>query len=119
MHRRLRRVVATVASGVLAIALAGSSAPAASPSKVSKPKTVKVKQFNFKPTAITVSVGDTVRWKNKDEILHTITARGDDPLFDEELDGEGTTVKITFDDPGTYRYFCSRHTGMNGKVVVE
>jgi plastocyanin len=116
MQRRLARVAAVAAVGALAVSLAGSGALASTPAK-SKPKVVKVKQFNFKPKTVTVSVGDKVKWKNSDDILHTVTSKDDE--FDEDLDGAGTTVKITFDDPGTYKYFCSRHTGMNGTVIVE
>jgi plastocyanin len=117
MQRRLTRIVATAATGALAVALAGSGALASTPAKSGKPKVVKVKQFNFKPKTITVSVGDTVKWKNKDDILHTVTSK--EEVFDEDLDGAGSSAKVSFDDPGTYEYFCSRHTGMNGTVIVE
>lgn len=88
---------------------------------------VTVKGFIFSPNPLTIDSGTTVTWTNRDQILHTVTAGttsgGDDAnktgLFDAPLDGVGKTFTHTFDEPGTYDYFCDRHHSMMGKVVVS
>ncbi|MGH9168097.1 MAG: plastocyanin/azurin family copper-binding protein [Acidimicrobiia bacterium] len=34
------------------------------------------------------------------------------------MDGAGTSGEVTFDEPGTYPYFCARHPHMRGEVRV-
>jgi len=95
---------------------------------------VDIKTFQFDPKTIEVSVGDTVTWTNHDSILHTVTSgtREYDPndsgrvtktnksgQFDEELDGKDSTAEATFNQPGTYHYFCDRHPGMEADVEVS
>jgi plastocyanin len=88
---------------------------------------VTVKGFIFDPSPLTVKADTEVIWTNRDQILHTVTAGttsgGDDAnktgLFDAPLDGVGKTFSHTFDEPGTYEYFCDRHHSMMGKVVVS
>lgn len=80
---------------------------------------VIVAGFAFVPDGIEVPAGATVVWTNEDDTLHTVTPSGDDPTaFGGGLDGAGTTVEVTFDEPGTYEYFCSIHPGMVGAVTV-
>ena len=95
---------------------------------------VDIKTFQFDPKTIEVSVGDTVTWTNGDSILHTVTSgtREYDPNdsgrvvatnksgdFDEQLDGKGSPAEVTFDEAGTYHYFCDRHPGMEADVEVS
>jgi plastocyanin len=71
-----------------------------------------------------VPAGTTVRWEQLDGTTHSVTAgtrEAPEPdVFDAEL-AEGETFEHTFDEPGTYDYFCSFHNGpgMTGRVVVE
>ena len=97
--------------------------------------TVEVKAFRFQPTPITIEVGETITWINRDAILHTVTSGtpGEDlndsgqnanppkpdGLFDEKLDGKEATTEFTFDKAGTYDYYCDIHKGMHGKIIVE
>ena len=97
--------------------------------------TVQVKAFRFQPSPITITVGETVTWINRDAILHTVTSGtpGEDlsdsgqnanppkpdGLFDEKLDGKEATAEFTFDEAGTYDYYCDIHKGMHGEIVVE
>jgi plastocyanin len=82
---------------------------------------VEAVDIAFAPPSIEVGVGDTVTWTNRDAVGHTVTSGtpGDpDGAFDEPLDAEGGTVAVTFDEPGTYVYFCDLHHNMTGEVVV-
>jgi plastocyanin len=82
---------------------------------------VQVAQFKFAPEQLEVTAGTTVRWDNSDEILHTATSGTPDATtadFDGQMSGAGTSFSFTFETPGTYAYFCSRHVFMTGEVVV-
>lgn len=93
--------------------------------------------LEFTPTDLTVPVGTTVRWVNQESITHTVTSgpwgdvnestglRGTqtpDGLYDQTLSpmGEdGDTFEFTFEEPGTYQFFCRPHAGMFGTITVE
>jgi manganese oxidase len=84
---------------------------------------VTVKQFQFMPAELVVKASTTVTWTNQDQILHTatsgVTPGSADGKFDGPMDGPGKSFSFTFDKPGTYPYFCSRHNSMVGKVIVQ
>jgi plastocyanin len=96
---------------------------------------VKVQTFQFTPHTLRVPTETTVEWSNDDEIAHTATSgkpRGQgvpgvsqdrvadpDGLFDEQLDGAGSTASFQFREAGTYPYFCRIHAGMSGVIVVS
>jgi plastocyanin len=35
------------------------------------------------------------------------------------MDGADATFAFTFDEPGTYAYFCRVHQSMTGEIVVR
>lgn len=78
---------------------------------------VKIDNFSFTPTTITVSAGTTVRWDNRDDIPHTVVS--DDQSFKSKAMDTDESYSHTFTKPGTYSYFCSIHPHMTGKVVVQ
>ncbi|MGH2654112.1 MAG: plastocyanin/azurin family copper-binding protein [Actinomycetota bacterium] len=83
---------------------------------------VTVQMFKFAPASVRVRAGTTVRWRNTDEVLHTVTAGTPQETtgrFDGDLDGAGTAFRFTFEEPGSYPYFCSRHPFMRGEVLVQ
>lgn len=85
---------------------------------------VAIKVFNFQPDPLEIKVGETVKWTNEDDILHTVTSgtrEKPDGAFDGQLAAKGDTFERTFDKAGTYDYFCSRHPGegMTAQVVVS
>jgi plastocyanin len=75
------------------------------------------------PYVVTISVGGTVTWTNDDTAAHTVTSEtvtsGPDGIFDSSIVMAGKTFEHTFDDAGTYDYFCVVHPWMTGQVVVE
>lgn len=82
---------------------------------------VEMIETAFEPTEITVGPGTTVTWINRDSFDHTVTSgvRGEPTdLFDETVPA-GESFSYTFEEPGTYEYFCSLHPGMDGTVIVE
>jgi amicyanin len=95
-------------------ATAGSSATA--PAAPVGSNAVAVDNFKFDPATLTVPVGSTVTWTNKDEEPHTIAAK-DGSFHSPTLDTKGT-YSFTFTKPGSYDYICSIHPFMTGTVVV-
>jgi plastocyanin len=78
---------------------------------------VKIDNFSFGPAAITVPVGTTVTWTNRDDIPHTVVS--DDKVFKSKVLDTDEKFSYTFSKPGTYPYFCSVHPKMTGKVIVQ
>jgi len=76
----------------------------------------------FIPAEVTVSVGETVTWSNDDSAAHTVTSGiplDADGTFDSGLFMAETTFEHTFDEAGTYDYFCMVHPWMTGTVQVN
>ena len=85
------------------------------------PLDIQIAGFLFVDGDLEVDAGTTIRWTNQDRILHTVTSGTDEAptgRFDLQLDGAGSTAQFTFDEPGTYEYFCSRHPHMTGTITV-
>ena len=78
---------------------------------------VKIDNFSFGPTEITVPVGTTVTWTNRDDIPHTVLST--DKVFKSKVLDTDEKFSFTFSKAGTYPYFCSIHPKMTGKVVVQ
>lgn len=80
--------------------------------------------LNYNPGAVTISTGQTVEWRNRSIMGHTVTA---DPAlaknpanvqlpqgaaaFNSGSIGPGQVYRRTFTVPGDYRYFCIPHEG--------
>lgn len=77
---------------------------------------VTIDGFAFAPATLTVPVGTTVTWTNRDEEPHTVAAS--DGSFHSSGMGTGATFTHTFAEPGTFDYVCSIHPMMHGTVVV-
>ena len=79
--------------------------------------TISIDKFMFEPTALTITVGTTVHWKNLDPEPHTV--RGVDTNFRSDPLDQNDSFAHKFDQPGTYRYVCSIHPQMLGTIVVK
>ncbi len=77
---------------------------------------VTIKAFTFEPKALKVTAGTTVTWTNLDPEPHTVIDKGG-KFRSAALDTKDTFT-FTFNDPGTYTYFCSLHPHMVGTVEV-
>ncbi len=78
---------------------------------------VRIDNFSFGPTEVTVPAGTTVTWTNHDDIPHTVVST--DKVFKSKVLDTDEKFSFTFSTPGTYPYFCSIHPKMTGKVVVR
>jgi len=76
----------------------------------------------WNPSTVTVDVGSEVTWSNDDTAAHTVTSGsavdGPDGIFDSSLFMAGTEFSHTFDEAGTFEYFCMVHPWMVGTVIV-
>jgi plastocyanin len=79
--------------------------------------TVKIDNFTFSPSALTVRVGTKVTWTNEDDIPHTVNATTG--AFKSGALDTDETFSFTFTTPGAYKYFCALHPHMTGTIVVE
>jgi len=77
----------------------------------------------YSPYEITVATGTTVTWINDDTTVHTVTSgkitEGTTGLFDSSIFTSGKFFEFTFNDAGTYDYFCNVHPWMAGIVNVS
>jgi len=103
----------------LGIAGLGAEAGNGAAGPQQKPETmeVKVDNFTFGPTELTVRVGTTITWTNRDDIPHTVVST--DKVFKSKVLDTDEKFSFTFSTPGTFPYFCSIHPKMTGKVVVQ
>ena len=86
---------------------------------------VQVTNFQFTPSALTVNVGDTVRWSNVSgthNVNGTTTTFPSNPMaFSNPTDGSGAWVfDVVFTIAGSYQYQCGVHgAGMPGTITVD
>ena len=77
----------------------------------------------YSPADIEINAGDTVEWINIDTAAHTVTggspADGPSGVFDSSLVMADAVYAFTFDDAGSYDYFCMVHPWMVGSVTVN
>jgi len=78
---------------------------------------VKIDNFVFGPQTLTVPVGATVTWTNKDDIPHTSVST--DGVFKSKVLDTDEKFSYTFTKAGEYSYYCTIHPKMTGKVVVQ
>ena len=78
---------------------------------------VKIDNFSFAPTSLTVRVGTQITWTNRDDVPHIVVE--DDKTFRSKVLDTDEKFTFTPTKPGTYKYYCSIHPKMTAKVVVE
>lgn len=85
---------------------------------------VEIKNLEFNPKELTLTVGDTVVWTNNENVKHRIADSATSKYMiknnfgsDELLQGE--KYNYTFTQPGTFMYQCLIHPVMTGTIVVE
>jgi plastocyanin len=119
--RRGRRSALLLLVGLLALtgffalrAATGTSDAAAG----STAKKVTIERFDYEPSPLRVNPGTKIVFDNEDgSITHTATAKNGS--FDTGDIKVGTTKTIVLRKPGVYKYFCTIHPFMHGKIVVK
>jgi plastocyanin len=89
------------------------------PETASSGAVITIERSRFSMDEIRVAVGTTVVWENLDGYAHTVTSTDDAPAaFDSSGLADGDRFEFTFDEPGTYPYFCQIHPTMRAVVIV-
>lgn len=78
---------------------------------------IDIRNFDFSKNRLTVSPGTTVEWENYDGVPHTVTANNGS--FDSGRMRRGEEYRYTFNEEGTYSYYCVYHPSMKGTVEVR
>jgi plastocyanin len=109
--RRTRTILAGLALGAVSSLLPVSGGAAEQAVEVRMPGSF------YRPDALTVPAGTTVRFVNEDTDIHTVTAR--DGSYDSGLMFQNQAWTYTYSTPGTYEYYCLPHPWMVGTVEVQ
>ncbi len=97
------------AIGVLAVMLTAARTP--------EVKTVSIDGVKFQPADVTLSVGDTVVWVNKDPFPHNVTSK--DGVFRSKNLDPAQSFRFRATKPGTYSYVCTLHPTMTAVIHVK
>ncbi len=79
---------------------------------------VVLEKLRFSPQTLSVPVGTTVTWINRDSVPKIVVS-ADQPLEVPPILRAGQAFSRTFATAGTYSYFCSVHPGVTGKIIVR
>ena len=87
------------------------------------PVTVDANIQGFRHVDLTVQLGTTVKWTNRDGPSHTVTVGSngawDGTGFDSGSVSQGQTFEFAFDTLGTFAYTCKIHPSMNATITVQ
>ncbi|TVY07092.1 multicopper oxidase domain-containing protein [Paenibacillus cremeus] len=94
------------------------AAPAVDPStSATAGPLVEINASAFSEKELHIQKGTKVTWVNRDSQIHTVI-----DLKSRFRSGnlvKGDQFSYTFEEAGTYIYYCSTHPSMEGKVIVE
>jgi plastocyanin len=76
---------------------------------------ITIDNLVFAPAEVSVKVGDTIEWINKDVLAHTATARNGD--FDVTIPPKKTVTSVV-KKPGTVEYYCRFHPNMKAVLTI-
>lgn len=126
MKRIFRRRRTAPLLAVLPLAIASAAAlvhdgPVASAATAppAMKSAVTIANYSFDPATLTVKMGTTVIWFNKDDDVHTIKSMDGPEAFNSPALDSGSQFGFTFHHAGTYHYICSVHPYMHGVIVVR
>jgi plastocyanin len=105
----------SAAAALLALTIGAGQRASAAGATASGSATVRIEGFKFKPGAISVSRGTRVVFANGSKVTHNATLKGS---FATGNIKAGKAVAVKFTAGGTYRYHCTIHPEMRGRIVV-
>ena len=106
--------VRKVALAVLACSLIAGAATCKAPPAT---HTVPIDGLAFQPPALTVKVGDSIVWINKDPFPHTVTSQAGG--FDSHALQPAQSWTYVASQKGEFSYICTLHPTMKGTLRVE
>lgn len=82
---------------------------------------VVIWSYGFHPPEITLKRGSTVIWENLDPVPHKIqsgTSNSPTKIFESGMMYEHDRFEHTFNEEGTYEYYCVPHPLMRARIIV-
>ena len=73
----------------------------------------------FSQKSVSIKVGDSVKFVNKDDMVHDVHSTSDGYDFDLGVQKPGSETSYTFDKPGKVKVRCAIHPKMKLEVTVE
>jgi plastocyanin len=111
--RSLPVAALTVLAAMTAVAIAPVATEASSAPGTAS---VSLRNIRFSPSTVTIAHRGTVTWHWRDgDTSHNVAVRG----FKRSATKQSGTFTVRFPRAGTYRYQCTVHPGMTGKVIVR
>ena len=107
----------TVIGYWLLVVGSGLASDASKPIAKSQRHIVEIKNFVFEPRELSISVGDTVVWVNRDAFLHSATA--DSTAWSSPVLFQGDRWVFVATKAGRFPYHCAAHPVMLGVVTVR
>ena len=111
-------LIALCCSLVLPADPGGAPPWAAGVAQAGEARDIAIHNYSFTPRTLTVPVGATVTWTNRDFDVHTVVADDSPPTFKSTGLDTDDSFSFTFKKAGTYSYHCSVHPHMTGEIVV-
>lgn len=97
------------------IALLVFAAPVLRAANPSLNHVINMENMGFSPDKLTVKVGETVTWVNKDLVPHAILGSG----LDSKTIAPGAQWSYHFKKKGDFKYDCAFHPTMHGEIKVQ
>ena len=94
----------------------GSQAPQTPVASDASELTLEIRDFDYFPRDLTVAVGTSLTWINRDAAPHDATDEAGH--WGTGLLNQGESATLTFDGPGFYQYFCTIHPDMKATLAV-
>ena len=109
----------SLAAGAAALFLLSCSGQRSAVAEAPPPVThsVTIEAVQFVPPALTVKVGDTIVWVNKDPFPHTAVSK--EAGLDSKDIAAGASWKFVATTKGEFPYICTLHPTMKGTLRVE
>ena len=73
----------------------------------------------FQPGSVTVKAGETVSFKNDDDVTHNAFSTSKGNEFNSKVQTPGSSTDVVFKTKGTAQVKCAFHPGMSLTVTVE
>lgn len=109
---------AAAAVATTAPAVAGPPVAGDAPATTTAVRIVRLQDFEIRPATVRIARGATVEWRFLDAPApHDVTSRGSRRFRSSPAMQKGR-YRVRFRKSGTYRYLCTIHPNMRGKVVV-
>jgi plastocyanin len=100
---------------LLSIGAVLSSCATEQPARKPETHTIVMEGVAFQPASLTLAIGDSVVWVNKDPFPHTATSKG---IFDSKEISVGKSWQFTPSAAGELAYVCAYHPTMKGVLRV-